>query len=380
MQIALAYPDPVETTSLGRETVLIAETLRGHGADVHLYQRPGPARPGVVQHTVGQALAPTSRLRGAVALGRWAGAASGAIRRDRPQYDIVCVVGSAGWEHDLVRVHAVIRAEQHRWPERGGRDARAARARAALAPVLRPHIAVERSIQRLQFRPGRFTQALAVTDEVAEDLVQVLHVDSARIEVIPCLIDYEKFAAVPDRARIDEGSPQTLLFIGNDFARKGLASAIRALPELRSDLRLVVVGGDDPAPFRRLAVELGVADRVEFAGATTTPERFYAHATALLAPTTEDVWGMALVEAMTAGVPVIASSAAGAGPLVEQAGAGILIDVADIAGLVRAIERIVDDPVAAAAMGDAGRRTAAAFQQSATNALARAFEPRERGR
>jgi UDP-glucose:(heptosyl)LPS alpha-1,3-glucosyltransferase len=249
-----------------------------------------------------------------------------------------------------------------------------------LAPALRPHIAVERSIQRLQFRPGRFTRALAVTDEVAEDLVQVLHLDPARIEVIPCLIDYEKFAAAPDTARVDESSAHALLFIGNDFARKGLASAIRALPELRTDLRLVVVGGDDPAPFRRLAVELGVADRVEFAGATTTPERFYEQATVLLAPTTEDVWGMALVEAMAAGVPTIASSAAGAGPLVEQAGAGIVIDVADIAGLVRAIERIVDDPLTAAAMGDAGRRTAAAFHRSATNALIRAFEPRERGR
>jgi UDP-glucose:(heptosyl)LPS alpha-1,3-glucosyltransferase len=320
-------------------------------------------------------------VRGAAALARWAGAASRAIRRDRAQYDIACVIGSAGWEHDLVRVHAVIRAEQQRWPERGGRDARAARTRATLAPLLRPHVAVERSIQRLQFRPGRYTQALAVTDEVAEDLVQVLHVDPTRIEVIACLIDYEKFAAVSDTPRVDDAaSTQSLLFIGNDFARKGLGPAIRALPAVRGDLRLVVVGGDDTAPFRRLAAELGVADRVEFAGATKTPERFYEHATVLLAPTTEDVWGMALVEAMAAGVPVIASSAAGAAPFVERAGAGIVVDVADSAALVRAIERIVDDPATAAAMGRCGRRAAATFHRSATSALIRAFESRERGR
>jgi UDP-glucose:(heptosyl)LPS alpha-1,3-glucosyltransferase len=313
-------------------------------------------------------------VRGAIALGHWVTAATRAIGRDRAHYDVTCAIGTAGWGHDLVRAHAVVRAEQRRWPERGGRTMRAAQARATLAPVLRPQVAVERSIQRLQFRPGHFDRALAVTDEVAEDLVDVLGVDPERIDIIPCLIDYEKFAAVADGGASEGGNARPLLFVGNDFARKGLESCIRALPGIRDNLRLLVVGGDDADPYRRLAGDLGVAHRVDFAGATSTPERYYAQASVLLAPTAEDVWGMALVEAMAAGLPVVASRAAGAGPFVADAGAGIVVDVGDVRGLVGAIDRIFDDPAAAAAMGAAGRRAAGAFHRSSTDALVRAFE------
>jgi glycosyltransferase involved in cell wall biosynthesis len=381
VRVALAYPDLVETTSLGRETLLIASILDLHGAEVHLYQRPGAPRAGYVQHAVGHETASSTRVGGAAALGQWAWEAHRAIRRNRSGHDVVCAVGTATWEHDLVRVHAVVRAEQKRWPERGGRGVRAARMRAALAPALRPHVGVERAIQRAQFRRGLATGALAVTDEVADDLVGLLNVDSRHIEVIPCLIDHEKFAAVARHPGTSEGTAAAsrLLFIGNDFSRKGLASAIRAMPLVAGHLRLVVVGGDDPGPYRQLASNLGVAERIEFVGSTATPERFYERAAMLLAPTSEDVWGMALVEAMAAGVPVIASRAAGAAPFVERAGAGIVVDLDDDSrSLARAVTRVVEDRPAAAAMSDAGRSAAAAYHRSACAALIRAFESRAR--
>jgi glycosyltransferase involved in cell wall biosynthesis len=375
MRLVLAQPDLRETTNLGRETLLIAAALEQAGAEVHVYQRPGPPRATLVQHWIGTAdTAPTSRLGSALALGRWARDATRAIRRDRRRGDVVCAIGTAAWEHDLVRVHAVIRSEQQRWPLRGGTRFRAARTRAAVAPLVRPQVAVERAIQRLQFGPSRHASALAVTQEVADDLVRDLQVDPSRIEVIPCLIDYERFAAVADRA--PEDASRNLLFLGNDFGRKGLAPAIRALTELPAQLRLVVVGGGDPVPYRRLATDLGVVDRVDFMGATTKPEQFFADAVALVAPTAEDVWGMALIEAMAAGVPVISSGVAGAGPFVEQAGAGIVLEGTDPRSVARAIERVAGDPAQAAAMGAAGRRAAADLHRSSVAAIVRAFEQR----
>jgi UDP-glucose:(heptosyl)LPS alpha-1,3-glucosyltransferase len=374
VRLKLAQPDLGETTNLGRETLLIAAALQDAGAEVHVYQRPGPPRATVVQHWVGTAgVAPPGRLGGALALARWAREATSAIRRERRPGDVVCAIGTAVWEHDLVRVHAVVRAEQQRWPLRGGVRFRAARTRAAVAPIVRPQVAVERGIQRLQFRPGRYATALAVTQEVADDLVRDLKVDPARIEVIACLIDHARFAAVPDR---DPGltPSRKLLFVGNDFGRKGLSPAIRALPETSPDVRLVVVGGGDPVPYQRLARDLGVLDRVEFIGATTTPERFFDDALALVAPTAEDVWGMALIEAMAAGVPVISSDIAGAGSFVEQAGAGIVVDRSDPRGVARAVDRLAGDPSLAASMGAAGRRAAADLHRSTVDALVRAFE------
>jgi len=376
MRIALAYPDVGETTSLGRETLLIAKTLGDAGIEVHTYQRPGPDRDGMIQHPVGGAAPVTSRVGGAIALGRWAGAASRAISRDRARYDVVCAVGTAEWEHDLVRVHAVIRAEQRRWPTRGGRRFRAARSRAALAPLLRPQIAVERAIQRRQFQPTRFRRALAVTQEVADDLTDQFGTDPSLIDVIPCLIDYDRFAAVTKgREELAISPRRELLFVGNDFGRKGLAVAIDALNELAPDVQLVVVGGDDPEPFRRQAAKLGLLERVDFKGATTSPETFFADAAALVLPTTEDVWGMVLVEAMAAGVPVIASSSAGANEFVKDSRAGIVTDDLDPRTLARAVEQVLVDPSRAAAMGAAGRRAAAAFNRASIDGLVRAFEP-----
>jgi glycosyltransferase involved in cell wall biosynthesis len=375
MRLALVQPDLGETTNLGRETLLIAAALQQAGAEVHVYQRPGPSRPTLVQHWVGTAQAtPSSRIGSAFALGRWARDASRTVRRDRQPGVVVCAIGTAAWEHDLVRVHAVVRAEQQRWPLRGGTRFRAARARAAVAPLVRPQVAVERAIQRLQFRPRSYSGALAVTQEVADDLVGDLHVDPARIEVIRYLIDHEQFAAVAPRA--PENASRNLLFLGNDFGRKGLEPAIRALAEIRAPLRLVVVGGGDSARYRRLAGHLGVLDRVDFMGATATPERYLEDALALVAPTAEDVWGMALIEAMAAGVPVVASRVAGASAFVKRAGAGIVIDGTDPRSLARAVERVADDAALAASMGAAGRRAAASQHRSSVDALVRAFERR----
>lgn len=376
MRVALAYPEVGDTTSLGRETLMIANALIDRGSEVHIYQRPSPARPGLVQHAVGEPTASgrSARVGQAVDAWRWARAANHALAGDRTAYDVVCAVGTAGWVHDLVRVHAVIRAEQQRWPVRGGREFRAARPRAALAPMLRPQIAVERTIQRLQFRPGRFVRALAVTDEVAHDLVEQFGADPSRIDVVPCLIDYARFAAVPQRSEALVNGDHAFVFIGNDFERKGLSIAIRALTDLPSNVHLIVVGGDDPAPFRKLATELNVGSRVAFEGASPAPERFYLGATALVSPSAEDVWGMALIEAMAAGVPVISSSSAGAASLVADSQAGIVLDELSPRALARAIEQIVDDPAQAAQMGADGRRAAADFHHATVRRLVEAFE------
>jgi len=157
MRVRLVFPDIAETTSLGRETILIAQTLVGAGAAVGLLQRPGAPVAGVAQRFLGDAKPAHARSRAAapVATARWARDAADAVRRERASYDVVCTVGTATWEQDLLRVHAVIRAEQARWPARGGRDYRFARARALVSPVLRPQIAAERAIQRLQLRRDR---------------------------------------------------------------------------------------------------------------------------------------------------------------------------------------------------------------------------------
>ncbi len=109
----------------------------------------------------------------------------------------------------------------------------------------------------------------------------------------------------------------TALFLGHDYARKGLPEAIRGLAAaLRSapdlPLQLLVAGRGQARPYQQLAAGLGVASRVGFAG-THYPSEDLLHASDLLVlPTFFDAFANVTVEALSAGRPVLTSTANGA--------------------------------------------------------------------
>ena len=83
--------------------------------------------------------------------------------------------------------------------------------------------------------------------------------------------------------------------------------------------------------------------RVDFAGGTDEPERFLEKADVLVLPTREDVWGMAIIEALAVGVPVVTTEAAGASDAVRHSDAGIVVRAGDADALRGAIERLLAD-------------------------------------
>lgn len=368
MRVALVYESFGLSESLERQRVLLSRALVGAGVEVHFYGNVDARTakvPGVVPHP----LRPRVRRAPAYALawtyGRLAAAATRALRRERDRYDIVDVAGTTAWEHDVLRVHAVTVAEQRRWPLRGGRTYAAARFRARIAPVRYPKIAVARWIERLQYRPGRFSLALAVTDEVRRDLIEVHGVPEDLIEVQPNPVDLQSFRTAPRRSlrnAIGVGDDVSLaLFVGHGFRRKGLADAIKALAGPDDATHLAVVGGGDADPYAKLALELGVSDRVHFVGATNTPEACFRDADLFLLPTHEDVWANTIVEAMAAGLPVVTTDAAGASSLVKETGAGLVVPAGSIHSLREAAARVLGDPSLRREMGRRGEAAAEPF-------------------
>src|SRR5207249_7854955 len=96
-------------------------------------------------------------------------------------------------------------------------------------------------------------------------------------------------------------------------------TAIRALAQLTdSRARLLVVGRDDTAPYRRLAGELGVAGRVAWLGARPDIERWYAAADALALPTRYEPFGNVHLEALASGLPAVTSLVAGGAEIVDE--------------------------------------------------------------
>lgn len=372
MRVALVHREVNLRASIARDAGFLARGLAAAGAEVHFYCDPRRREldlPGVTFHDVSavdlrRPALSRSRLGYPLERASFALQATRGLRRDRAAYDVVQVSGQSGWEHDLVRAHAVMAAEQRRWPERGGRTFRAARARAALSPLLRPQVAVDRAVERLQFRSGRFARVLAVTDEVRADLEQVHGIPADRIDVLPYPVDLELFTGrngheLRESLGLD-GKARIALFVGHDFQRKGLEEAIASLTGLE-DVHLVVVGEGDEARYARLADASGLGGRVHFVGATAEPERFFRMADVFLLPTREDVWGISLVEAMAAGLPVVTTGTAGAADLVRSAEAGLVLADRSPRELGSAVRAVLGDESRRLEMGRRGRDAAAAF-------------------
>jgi UDP-glucose:(heptosyl)LPS alpha-1,3-glucosyltransferase len=258
----------------------------------------------------------------------------------------------------------VQKAELRRWPQRGGRGYRLPRVRAALTPVTQPRIALAQTIERLQYRPGRFKRILAVTEGVKSDLQEVHGIHPDLIQVVGYPVETKRFAGSERghlRHRLRLGSDDRVaLFVGHDYERKGLSEAIDGVARADDNVILVVVGEADPTRYKRAAAELGIGDRIHFIGPTGAPEAYFADADVLLLPTREDVWGVTVVEAMAAGIPVIVSEVAGAAEVIRSAAAGLVIDGSGHE-VANALRTVLSDPDRARAMGDRGRTAAAYF-------------------
>jgi UDP-glucose:(heptosyl)LPS alpha-1,3-glucosyltransferase len=353
--------------------VLLARSLVDLGVDVHVYCDRDSRTvdvPGVTVHDVpvGREYA-EGRFSHPLYVLSFTARATRAVRRDRALYDVVHVSGGSAWEHDVVTVHSVTKAEQQRWPERGGRTYRAARVRAFLSPLLWPRIGLLRWIQRRQLRPTSYARLIVPTGEVQDDLERLYAVPPGLIEIIPYPITVEPYGERGhDGLRKSLGLPPdcyVLLFIGHAFQRKGLLEVLEALDGLEADAHLVVVGSGGSASFVETAERLGVAQRVHFVGATTAPGQFFAEADLLLHPSREDVWGIAVPEAMAFGVPVVATSVTGSASEVRSADAGVVLEDASPLRLRQTISELLHDPERRRAMGERGRAASARFRSDA---------------
>ena len=169
------------------------------------------------------------------------------------------------------------------------------------------------------------------------------------------------------RHRFGLGAAPLLLTVANLVPHKGQDTTLRALALLRADfpeLRYLVVGSGHYEPtLRALATELGVADRVSFAGELSDQEIAEAYATATLYVGPSRVhdrfyvegFGISFVEAAASGIPSVAGDSGGVRSAVRDRETGLLVDPTDPAAVAGAVGALLRDPERRAAMGRAGR-------------------------
>lgn len=119
----------------------------------------------------------------------------------------------------------------------------------------------------------------------------------------------------------------SLLLVANDWGNKGLPTLLEALTRLRDlPIRLLVVGEDDPSPYRKLAAQNRLCDRVNFLPIRRDVEFYYAAADAYTGPSLEDAFGQPAAEAMACGIPIITAGSCGVSEMVSRREDGLILD------------------------------------------------------
>ena len=175
------------------------------------------------------------------------------------------------------------------------------------------------------------------------DLERFCAVEGSRVSVIRNGVDTERFhpglrethretilseLGIPNDARV-------LLFMGNDFRRKGLAQTVQVLETLQQQmagehaLHLIVVGLERSPKFRKDVEDRGLKPIVHFMGRCKNSERFYGAADVFILPTREDPFANTILESLACGVPVITTRTNGAGEILESELEGTVVASAD---------------------------------------------------
>ena len=209
----------------------------------------------------------------------------------------------------------------------------------------------------------RADRIIAVSAHTRTRALAYYGLDPSRVEVVHHGVDHEAFPWNGESS--GPGSPPYFVALGNTRPYKNIPTALRAfasLARMRTDVHLVIAGrGDSIGTLRPLAAALGIDGRVRFAGPLAQADlvRLLHGATALVFPSLVEGFGFPVLEAMSAGCPVIASRCPA---VVEVAGgAALLCDPTQPEDFAQAMLRVLDNPDASNELRSRGRQRASQF-------------------
>jgi UDP-glucose:(heptosyl)LPS alpha-1,3-glucosyltransferase len=252
----------------------------------------------------------------------------------RYRFDVVHSQGGESLYQNIIKAPSCHRAAVDKFMAERGSAYR-------LAKRFEPASNIVLAIERYNYTRRNFKKAIVLSKGTYKELQHYYGVPDEYLKLIPNGVNIDEFK--PDNRKLFREevrkahglseSDTVLLFVGWEFKRKGLKHVIDALPRLPKDVKLLVVGGDDRSQYMSQAAQLGVSDRVVYAGHSKDVKRYYASADLFLLPTDYESFSMATLEAAASGLPVIATEVNGTEELIAPGVNGYFIerDGADIA-------------------------------------------------
>jgi glycosyltransferase involved in cell wall biosynthesis len=226
---------------------------------------------------------------------------------------------------------------------------------------------------------------VAVSGATAADLRQTLGLASTAVTVIPNGVPFRE--GEREHVRQELGvAPNELLFVsvGNLYPVKGHMLLLKALASLHRSgrerpWRLAIAGrGEEEGPLRAYAAAEGLDGRVHLLGYRQDIPDILAAADLFVMPSLSEGLPLALVEAMSAGLPVVASEVGGIPEVVEHDHEALLVPAGEPEALAAALSRLMHDDAAREALGAAARRRA--LSDFGVRAMGDAYERLYRGK
>lgn len=227
-----------------------------------------------------------------------------------------------------------------------------------------PRLLAYWGLEHFRYKPQAHRYVVLASDSLKPvmaqrypDSLQALRVVTPGVAGVPGVTGAEQRIA----ARTKLGLPsegRCILFVGNDYRKKGLEALLAALPALPTDCFVAVVGNPtQTAGFQAEIHASSLGGRVYFLGALQSVDEAYRAADCLAHPTQEDTFAMVVLEAMAHGLPVVVSSqqfCGISGLLTDEANALIVHQPRDATELARALQRVLADTVLAKKLSENG--------------------------
>ena len=292
--------------------------------------------------------------------GRWDFSVVGKLRGVMAKYG-VDVVHPHGYKADLYALaaasgnRAALLATSHNWPSK--------------KLSMRAYAVIDRMALR------KFAKVIVVSEVVA-GMLRKAGVAKEKIEFIANGVDLKRFhnAAPKLRSELALGNAPVVGFVGRLVSDKGGAFLIQAAKEVLTAhpaAKFVLVGGG-PAleEWKALAGELGIGDRVIFAGAREDMPEVYASFDVAVLPSLVEALPMCLLEAMASAKPVIATNIGAIPKVVQHEQTGLLLEPGDVKALAAAIKKLLGDRELAKQLAENGREHVARNYSAAAMAAA----------
>ena len=237
------------------------------------------------------------------------------------------------------------------------------------------YVAAEHLLSHLVHR------VVGVSDATTEALYEHERIPRRKLVTVPNGIDRSRYVVDADRAEtrralgIAPGTP--VIGLGARLTeQKGIEFLVRALPRVveRHPAATVVIAGDGPVrpALEALAAELGVAERVRFLGMRNDIGALMRAFDVYALPSVWEGLPMAILEAMAAGLPIVASDVGGVGSAIVEGRTGFLVPPRDVERLADTLSLVLADDVMRRRVGEEARRVFHA--RYTAEAMARAYE------